>query len=79
MLAQDREEETEFGGLVDRGAYGEGHLVVWDTTDGVLFFPLLETNFVVHQRGLAGGGTEPLEGAWEMGTDGEDLGNGGSG
>ena len=55
----------------------EAKEVVWSTTDGVLFFPVLGTSVVVHWRRLGGSGTEPPEGAREMGTVDKYLGKGG--
>ena len=53
---------------------GEGLIGVWYTADGRLFVLVPGTNVVVLRRQLASCVTEPLEGAWKMGTAGEYLG-----
>ena len=65
---------TEAGCCGYRGTDGEGILGVWDTSDGSSFVQVLGTNYVVLQRILDGGGTEPTSGAGKVGTDGEDFG-----
>ena len=56
-----------------------GLLVVWYTDDGGYLVQLLWANVVLLRRELAGGGTEPTEGAGKMGTTGEYFGKGGGG
>ena len=57
---------------------GEGLIGVWDTTEGSIFIKVPGTNDVVLRQRFYGSGTEPLEGASEMGMSGENLGKGGS-
>ena len=78
--AQDGEEATDVGFLGDGGTDGGGGILgVWDTAYSVLFVPVPGTQVVVLQQRLAGGETEPPEGAGKMDTAGEDIGKGGSG
>ena len=49
-----------------------------DTADGGAFIQVIGTNAVVLQQRLAGGGTEPTEGAGKVGTTGEYFWEGGS-
>ena len=57
---------------------GEGILGLLDTADGWSFVQVLRANVFFLRRPLAGGGTEPTEGAGKMGTTGEDFGKVGS-
>ena len=79
MPAQVREEVTEVGCCGDAGMDQEGLLGVWGATYGSTFFQVLGTHFSVLRQRLAEGRAEYTAGTGNVGTNGEEFGEKGSG